>query len=186
MANGNVFVIQKIVNLILKTENNSVHFDWIGGGEYFNICYDLIKQLNLTEYVSFHGAMEHNNALEIMWNGNIFIQNSITANDGNCEGTPVALLEAGVMGLAVVATKHEGILDIIEHGVDGYLVEPGDIDNLANYVYDFCMNEDKRILFGTKLKKKIYSNYTSDIYYDKFFNLIDASINNFKNDKLID
>jgi len=178
----NVFLIQKIIKLFLELDlNDFIHFQWIGDGEYFNVCNELINQLNLSKYVTFNRTLENMDALEIMSKSSVFIQNSIQATDGNCEGTPVALLEAGAMGLAVVASKHEGIIDVIEHGFDGYLAEPGDIESLAKHVVDLCKNKELRDLFGSELKKKIYNKYNSDIYYNKLYGLINCSIKQFNN-----
>lgn len=47
------------------------------------------------------------------------------------EGLPRAILEALAAGLPVVATAADGVSDIIQHGVNGYVAPVGDVDGLA-------------------------------------------------------
>ena len=47
------------------------------------------------------------------------------------EGSSLVTLEAMAHGLPVIATRAGGIPDKVEHGVNGFLVNPGDIDSLS-------------------------------------------------------
>jgi glycosyltransferase involved in cell wall biosynthesis len=47
------------------------------------------------------------------------------------EGIPMALLEAMAASRAVVASRVGGIPEIVEDGVEGFLVEPMDVNGLA-------------------------------------------------------
>ena len=48
------------------------------------------------------------------------------------EGTPVSAIEALAGGRPVVATRVGGVPDVVRDGVDGFLVEPRDVDALAD------------------------------------------------------
>lgn len=48
------------------------------------------------------------------------------------EGLPMTLMEAGLVRKAVIASRTDGIPEIIEHGVSGWLVQPNDVIDLAN------------------------------------------------------
>jgi colanic acid/amylovoran biosynthesis glycosyltransferase len=59
---------------------------------------------------------------------------SVPAENGDRDGLPVALLEAMAAGCAVVCSSVPGIVDVVEDGVDGLLVPPGDAAALATAI----------------------------------------------------
>ena len=56
----------------------------------------------------------------------------IMALPSSCEGVPTALLEAMAAGRPVVATSVGHVSSIVDEGVEGFLVQPGDIASLAD------------------------------------------------------
>ena len=50
----------------------------------------------------------------------------------------IATLEAMAAGVPVLGFRHGGNVDLVEHGVNGYLARPGDIDDLAVGL-DYCL-----------------------------------------------
>lgn len=64
------------------------------------------------------------------------------------EGLPVALMEATVMGLPVVATAVGGVAADVEHGVDGLLAPPGDPAALAAAIGSVAGDAELRSRLG--------------------------------------
>ncbi|HET9672513.1 MAG TPA: glycosyltransferase family 4 protein, partial [Actinomycetota bacterium] len=50
------------------------------------------------------------------------------------EGTPVALIEAGAAGRAIVATRVGGVPDVVADGKTGLLAPPGDVGAIVGAV----------------------------------------------------
>ena len=60
------------------------------------------------------------------------------------EGTPVSAIEALAGGRPVVATRVGGVPDVVRDGVDGFLVEPGDVDALADRLGQLAADPELR------------------------------------------
>ena len=77
------------------------------------------------------------------------------------DGMPNVLLEAGALGIPVIASDVDGMQELIEHKVSGLLFGPGDESECRKAVYDFMeMSADERQVLGLNLKKEIEENYT--------------------------
>lgn len=78
------------------------------------------------------------------------------------EGLPMGVLEAMAAGVPVITTTVGGIPDVIETGVDGILIEPGDVDALACAIESLLANPDLRSEMGMAGKHKILECFTAE------------------------
>ena len=78
-------------------------------GELWAFCKKLVTELNLSENVQFLGNQSPENVADLMESALCFVQHSVTAADNDMEGSPVAVIEAGMAGLPVISTLHAGI-----------------------------------------------------------------------------
>jgi len=117
----------------------------LAAGEYPSLCYDVIGDgplrerlewvaatLGITERVRFLGARSQEEVGAALREADIFLLPSVTAADGDEEGTPTVLLEASWARLPVLSTRHAGIPEIVRDGETGVLVAEGDATALAN------------------------------------------------------
>ncbi len=70
------------------------------------------------------------------------------------EGLPRSILEAMAMGRAVVTTGIPGCSDAVEDGLNGFLVEPGNVDMLAERMERFILDMDLAFRMGEKGRRK--------------------------------
>jgi len=109
-----------------------LRYDIIGDGPLKPKLEALIRQLALESRVTLNGARDQMHVRKMMARGDIFILASVTAGDGDREGTPVSLLEAQASGLPVLSTRHSGIPEIVVDGGSGFLVPERDSEALAD------------------------------------------------------
>ena len=92
---------------------------------------NLVIELGLSELVSFPGLVNREEAKSLMENAHFFVHHSVTSNIGDTEGIPNAIMEAMAMELPVISTYHSGIPELVENGVNGFLVPEKDVDAFA-------------------------------------------------------
>ncbi|WP_341302319.1 N-acetyl-alpha-D-glucosaminyl L-malate synthase BshA [Lysinibacillus sp. FSL H8-0500] len=63
------------------------------------------------------------------------------------ESFGLVLLEAMACGVPCIGSNVGGIPEVIEHGVDGYIVEQGDTDAVAEYAVRLLQNEEQLLRF---------------------------------------
>jgi glycosyltransferase involved in cell wall biosynthesis len=84
--------------------------------------------------------------------------NALLLPSGN-EGTPVVAIEALAAGRPVVATRVGGVPDVVDDGADGFLVEVGDVDGLADRLALLARDPELRERFGAAGRAKVVPRY---------------------------
>jgi glycosyltransferase involved in cell wall biosynthesis len=99
-----------------------------------------VDELGLADQVVLPGNV--GDLTELMQGADLFVLPSLW------EGLPLVLLEAMACGLPVVGTRIRGVAEVIEDGVNGLLVEPGDAGALAQAIATLLGNAELRAVFG--------------------------------------
>lgn len=76
------------------------------------------------------------------------------------EGVPVVLMEAMAAGLPVVATQVAGIPELVENGVSGLLVPPGDEVELARAILDATEDAAMAKRMGAAGRARVLSDFS--------------------------
>lgn len=78
------------------------------------------------------------------------------------EGMPLVILEAFIHKKPVVATSVGGVPELVEQGVSGYLVEPGDARALAERIIDLMRDPQKARQMGMAGYKRVRTEFGVD------------------------
>ncbi len=103
----------------------------VGDGPLRPNLEQLIDELNMRGTIELAGWRRHDDVVAKLRDAHLLVLPSVTAADGDQEGTPTALMEASAMGLPVLSTLHSGIPEVVVDGDSGYLVPERDVDALA-------------------------------------------------------
>ncbi|WP_147125137.1 glycosyltransferase family 4 protein [Shimia ponticola] len=100
----------------------------VGGDVLWQDAVDLVNAMGLQDKVHLPGALPHEEVRQLLATSEVFVQHSITAENGNTEGLPTAIQEAMATGCLVVTTNHAGIPEAIDHGESGWMVKEHDFE----------------------------------------------------------
>jgi glycosyltransferase involved in cell wall biosynthesis len=78
------------------------------------------------------------------------------------EGTPVSAIEALAAGRPVVATRVGGVPDVVREGQDGFLVDAGDTDELADRLAQLARDPALRERMGSEGRARVLPRYAVD------------------------
>ena len=134
--------LEYAIKAISQTENAQLSI--VGGGELLDDLEQLIEKLQANKKVTLLGPLPHDNVLSLLAESHVFILPSITANDGDMEGIPVALMEAMASGMLVLSTNHSGIPELIKHKKSGLLSDERSVEQLVGNV-NYVLNNPEHV-----------------------------------------
>jgi glycosyltransferase involved in cell wall biosynthesis len=70
------------------------------------------------------------------------------------EGMPITLIEALYAGLPIISTNVGGCSEAVHHGVNGYLVEPGNVQGLADAVQHLLMHPELALQMAAESRRR--------------------------------
>lgn len=93
---------------------------------------------------------------------------------GANEALPTVAIEAGFFGLPVVASRRGGLTEIIEDGVTGRLIEPGDVDGLARGLQELVIDGALRERLGSAGRLRVKAHFGQERFVADFIHLMEA------------
>lgn len=89
----------------------------------------------------------------------VFASPSRTAANGDTEGLPTTILEAGSMGLPTISTRHSGIPEAVLHGETGLLCDEGDRTALARNIRQVLTDTELRTRLGHQARRHTEAHF---------------------------
>ena len=148
----------------------------IGDGPLWDACYQMTRSLDLAGSVELLGARSQAEVAETMQRARAFVQHSIRTQDGDSEGTPVAVLEASASGLPVVATRHAGIKDAVIDQKSGLLVNEGDVNGMAEHMTRLAQDPQLAAELGKAGREWVSSEYSMEKSIAKLWSIIQSAM----------
>jgi len=128
---------------------------------------ETIAQLKLEDVITLHGFRTHTELLNQAYKYHIFLAPSITAKDGDTEGTPVAIMEMIATGMPVVSTRHSDIPEIIIDKQTGVLAGENNVQELADRIVWMIQNKENWPSMLLNARKHIENEFNQQMQANK-------------------
>ena len=153
--------VQHAINATAKlpTEfKNKVHLHIVGSGDYLESLESLTSKLEMNDIVTFHGRTVGDELAAIYQRCDIHLMPTTSH-----EGLPLTILEGMAYGMATIASNIGGIPSAITDDVNGFLIKPGNVEQLTNRL-QALLEKPKRISeIGSAARESVIQHYSDEM-----------------------
>ena len=153
---------------LLNSRGIECNLTIVGDGHLRVDLDNLCDELDLGTLVHFSGMVPPAEVIDAMRNSDVFLMPAVTDWKGEREGFGMVIVEAMMSGLPVVATESGGIPDIIQDGVNGFLVGERDSESIAAAVAKLARNKDLAQRIRVAARERVLDRFHPDAIAARF------------------
>jgi glycosyltransferase involved in cell wall biosynthesis len=142
----------------LRDEGVDAVLCMVGDGPDRGGVEELARELGIVRHCLFPGYQEDV--------GPFFAAFDVFVLPSGNEGTPVTAIEALASGCPVVATRVGGVPDVVDDGVDGFLVPPAAVDEMGARLAELARDPGLRARMGAAGRERMGTRYAVDRLVD--------------------
>jgi len=163
---GHQVLLDAILKLVTDKKLTGNEFKVLieGDGPLHQLLVDFVTLNNLTAWVTFVG--NEANVVDFMAALDVLILPSVQDED-----FPNVILEAMALGKPVIASRLAGTPEQVLDGMTGVLVEPRNVDQLAEAVFQLINNANLRGSMGQAAIQRFNTYFTSQIALNNYSSL---------------
>ena len=155
------FMVEIAREVIKHTDK--VQFELAGEGPEMQRILCLIQKYHLENVFILRGFIDN---MEPFYKGlDLYINTSFH------EGFPMSILEAMAHGLPIISTNTGGLKEILNNGVQGYLVEERDPITFADKCLKIYRDKEIYLKMGTASREKVINEFSLGKMAEKYYNL---------------
>ena len=148
---------------ILKNRGLNFEYRVIGEGNYYEALSYATHYLGLKNYIKFLGKKNQKEILNQMDWADIYVQPSI--QEGFCN----SVVEAQAMGLLIVVSDAQGLIENIVDGETGWVVSKRNASAIANKIIEISKLDSNEIrLYQSKARRRAALNFSLNDQNEKF------------------
>lgn len=137
----------------------SLNYLIIGDGPLKHQLVGKVKELSLDHKVTFLGDVTNEVALDYVAQSTLVLLPSVVAPNGDRDGIPTSLIESMYLKTPVISSRVSGIPELIEDGVNGFLTEPGNVNQLTEKMSELLSDKMLRVKMGEQARETIEKEF---------------------------
>ncbi|HSE84018.1 MAG TPA: glycosyltransferase family 4 protein [Thermodesulfobacteriota bacterium] len=157
-------------------ECHKVKYLIVGEGRYEEGLKTLAYREGVNSRVIFAGPVPHSEVINFYDLCDLFIMpNRTIEGKENIEGLPNVVLEAASRGKPVITGIPGGAKEAIQHGRSGYIVDGGNIDEIATRILDLLKDDMKAREFGIQGRQRIQEMFTEERMIEEYLKVLGSN-----------
>ncbi|QHN06097.1 glycosyltransferase family 4 protein [Methanothermobacter sp. THM-1] len=149
----------------LSSDFPGLKLEIIGDGVERTRLKGMVDEYGIGARVSFHHSLSYREVISLIKGAKVLVLPSTR------EGFGMVLAEANACSVPVVAYRSGGVVEVINDGENGFLVEPCDRDSLKEKIRLILKNDDIRVNMGKKGRERIEKYFLWDILVNSLENI---------------
>ena len=166
--------IQHAINAIANLPSeiqDKVHLNIVGEGDYLDALENLTTKKTLQNVVTFHGKLIGKPLQDIYHQSQIHLMPTTSH-----EGLPLTILEGMAFGLATIASEIGGISSAITDGVNGFLIKPGNVQELTQKLELLIENPQTISAIGEAARTSAINQYSKEIMVERTLAVLESVV----------
>ena len=156
---GQDTVIRALPKIAKRVPN--IHYLIVGDGPDVRGLHTLASQMQVASRVTFAGRVSDRDLPAYFYACNAYVMPTRPSDDGSeVEGFGIVFLEAAAASKPVIAGRAGGVADAVVENVTGFLVDPTDVDAVANAVIRLAEDEMLCKRLGSNGRERVEHGFT--------------------------
>ena len=144
---------------LLKERGVAFRCHLIGDGPGRGEILEQKARAGLEDEIVLHGPLPRPAVARVMAESDVVVQPSVPTRRGSREGIPVSLMEGMACGLPAIGSRISGIPELIDDGVNGFLIPPRDATALATSLERLARDPELRRRMGCAARRKVLEEF---------------------------
>lgn len=169
--------LDDLIDIAKLLEDENYEFSIYGFGELKQDLENKIKEMNLSNITINDELKGHESVKKVLKQSDLLVSPCKRASDGDMDGIPTIIFESMGYGTPVLTTSISSIPEVIDDGINGFIVESNNKEAFKNKINEIMGLDDDELL---KIRKNAQENVENISSVDKTMEILTNTWKNIK------